>query len=92
MNKDINIQEVIDLIKTNMPKKSSIQKVLENVKNGQWESKTYYKFIDSTHANKPGAEWQFKENMIVEHPTLGTIVLDILTEDRLGGIEFVKFI
>ncbi|SHL65539.1 hypothetical protein [Chryseobacterium polytrichastri] len=90
MNKDINIQEVIDLIKTKIPENLNLNKALENAKNGDWESKAYYKFIDATNANKPGAEWQFKENIIVEHPTLGTIVLDILTEDRLGGIEFVE--
>lgn len=56
MNKDINIQEVIDLIKINIPEKSSLKDTLENAKNGNWESKAYYRFVDSKNANKPNAE------------------------------------
>lgn len=92
MKKDINIQEVIDLIKINIPEKSSLKDTLENAKNGNWESKAYYRFVDSKNANKPDAEWQFKENIVFDHPKLGTIILDILQDERLGGIEFVKFI
>ncbi|ANF52369.1 hypothetical protein A0O34_18425 [Chryseobacterium glaciei] len=92
MNRDINIQEVIDLIKLNIPEKSSLKDTLENAKNGNWESKAYYRYVDSKNANKTDAEWQFKENIVFNHPKLGTIVLDILQDERLGGIEFVKFI
>jgi len=92
MNKKVNIQEVIDLIKINIPEKSSLKNSLETAKYGNWESEAYYRFVDSKNANKPGAEWQFKENIVFDHPQLGTIVLDILQDDRLGGIEFVKFV
>jgi hypothetical protein len=42
--------------------------------------------------NKKGAEWQFDENIVLEHDKLGTIVIDFLKDKRIGGIEFVKFI
>lgn len=92
MNTEINMPEIIDLIKIKIQENSSLKNMLENAKNGHWETEAYYKFVDSTNANKPGAEWQFKENIIFDHPELGTIVLDILKDERLGGIEFVKFV
>ena len=88
MNRKIDIQEIIDFITFNLPKESN----LNIIKFGKWESKAYYKFVDSTSANKPGSKWQFKENIILEHPKYKTIVLDILQDDQLGGIEFIKFI
>jgi hypothetical protein len=32
---------------------------------------------------------QFVTNLILEHPTEGELVLDILTEHRVGGVEFL---
>jgi hypothetical protein len=92
MNRDINIQEIIDFIKYNSPKESNLISNLETIESGEWESKAYYKFVDSANANQQGSKWQFKENIILEHPKFKTIVLDILENDRLGGIEFIKFI
>ncbi|WP_404985699.1 hypothetical protein ACI513_00495 [Chryseobacterium sp. M5] len=92
MNRKIDIQEIIDFITFNLLKESHLRTNLNTIKFGKWESKAYYKFVDSTDANKPGSKWQFKENIILEHPKYKTIVLDILQDDQLGGIEFIKFI
>lgn len=92
MNRDINIKEIIDFIKFNLPKESNLINNLEPIEPGKWESKAYYKFVDSTNTNQPGSKWQFKENIVLEHPKFKTIVLDILENDQLGGIEFIKFI
>jgi len=91
-NRQIDIQELIDLIASGLPEHSHLRSNLESAKDGQWESKAYYRFVDSVNANKSGANWQFKENIIFEHSKYGTIVLDILEGEYLGGIEFIKFI
>lgn len=92
MNPDIDIQNVIEFIICNLPEESFLTCNLENINSGKWQSKAYYQFIDSTDANKPGSKWIFKENIILEHPKLGTLVLDILEKDQLGGIEFIELI
>ncbi|MDR4950780.1 hypothetical protein REB14_01125 [Chryseobacterium sp. ES2] len=92
MQRDIDIQNVIEFIIYNLPEDSILKCNLESISSGKWQSKAYYRFVDSTYANKPRSKWIFKENIILEHPTLGTIVLDILEKDQLGGIEFITLI
>jgi hypothetical protein len=46
--------------------------------------------VNSEKPNQKGSEWQFDENIILEHETEGTIVLDVLKDGRIGGIEFVS--
>lgn len=59
------------------------------------ESKAYIYFVNPSHPNQEGAEWQFDENIILDHPTKGELVLDILKEinpgegRRVGGVEFL---
>ncbi|MFS4472587.1 hypothetical protein [Chryseobacterium sp. T20] len=92
MNHKIDIQNVIEFIIYNLPEDSILKCNLENISPGKWHSKAYYQFVDSTHANTPGSKWIFKENIILEHPKLGTLVLDILEKDQLGGIEFYELL
>jgi hypothetical protein len=54
------------------------------------ESPSYTYFVDPANANKPGAEWQFQRNIVLEHPVEGDLVFDILTGDRVGGVEFLS--
>ncbi|PWW25390.1 MULTISPECIES: hypothetical protein [unclassified Chryseobacterium] len=92
MKLDIDIQNVIEFIIYSLPEDSILKCNLENISPGKWHSKAYYQFVDSTHANTPGSKWIFKENIILEHPKLGTLVLDILEKDQLGGIEFYELL
>ena len=92
MTDPITIAELIELVKNQEPEREDVIFALINTIGGHWESKAYYKFVSTKNANKKGAEWQFDENIILEHETLGTIVLDYLKDKRIGGIEFVNFI
>lgn len=51
--------------------------------------RAYLYFVDPADANQPGAEWQLAENVMLEHPREGTLVLDVLEGRRIGGIEFL---
>jgi hypothetical protein len=49
----------------------------------------YIRFIESENANQPGADWQFDTNLVLEETEYGLVVLDLLKNKRIGGIEFV---
>ena len=86
----ININEIIELVKQQEPDRQDIIIALTNTIGGHWESKAYFRFVDSKNANKEGAEWQFDENIVIESETLGTLVIDYLKDKRIGGIELLK--
>ena len=52
--------------------------------------RAYLYFVDPGDANQPGAEWQWEQNLAVDHPREGTLVLDILTGRRVGGMEIMR--
>jgi len=90
MNDHFNLNELIELVKQQEPNRKDLIQALENCVGGKWTDKAYFQFVDSTNANQIGAEWQFEENIIIEHPTRGTLVIDFLKNRRIGGIEFLK--
>ena len=51
---------------------------------------SYIYFVDPKKPNRPGSEWQFKENVILKSPSEGELVLDVLKDGRIGGVEFLK--
>lgn len=52
--------------------------------------KAYVYFVSSSNPNQLGSEWQFEQNLILDHPIRGEIVVDILKGNRIGGIELLK--
>lgn len=92
MTKEIDVKNIIKFLKHNPPEKSIIRSNLDKINSGKQESKAYYKFVDSTRANQLCSEWISKENIIPEHPALGTIVLDIIENEQLEGIELITLI
>ena len=53
------------------------------------ESDYYVYFVDGKNPNKPKSEWQFQENITIEDSVEGDIVIDVIKENRIGGIEFL---
>ena len=49
----------------------------------------YTYFVDASKPNEPGSEWQFQENIILENTPEGEIAIDIIKNNRVGGIEFL---
>ena len=52
---------------------------------GHWCGEAYVQYV-------VGDEWQFETNIVFDHGCFGMVVLDILTGNRVGGIEFVDLI
>jgi len=81
---------LIELLKEQKSKRTDLILQLEKMDKTQWIKKPYIRFINSKKANQKGAEWQFDENIVLEHKTEGTIVLDILKDGRIGGFELLN--
>ena len=92
MNSYISIEEIIKLVRQQYPTQQDLITALTNCENGKWKNKAYFQFVDSKNANQIGAEWQFDTNIVLEHPDKGTIVLDVLKNKRIGGIEFLELL
>ena len=81
-------QWLIELVKQQIPERSEIVAALEKCTRCFEESEAYIYFVDSANANEPGSQWQFQKNIVLESPE-GEIVLDLLKDGRIGGVEFV---
>ena len=46
-------------------------------------------FVDPSNANRPGAAWQFARNICIDGGDYGQLVLDVLKDGRIGGVEFL---
>ena len=76
-------------LKKQEPERKDIIKSLKKCPDGKGNG--YYKFTLPKKGNK-GAEWKFYENIVLEHEFLGFIVLDVLKNGRIGGIEFMNLV
>ncbi|MBC8351419.1 MAG: hypothetical protein H8E66_05500 [Planctomycetes bacterium] len=79
---------LIELASQDRPDLAWLPDQLARCTYGTWTNACYVKFVDSTNANQPGAEWQYRESVELFHPQRGALHLDILKDGRVGGIEF----
>jgi hypothetical protein len=92
MEPTVDLNEIIRLVKRQQPDRDDIVSHLQKYPQGQWTRPGYYQFVDSTNANMPGAVWQHDECIVLEQENEGDIVLDVLRDGRVGGIEFIDLI
>jgi uncharacterized protein YuzE len=85
-----DIEWIIELIKEQEPDRLDLIHQLVKSEKKKWIRQPYIRFVSAERPNLPDLEWQFDENIVLEHVTEGTIVLDILKDGRIGGIEFVN--
>ena len=87
---EFHIEQIIELIKVQKPERHDLVKQLEKSERKKWIRQPYIQFVSAERPNQTGSEWQFDENIVLEHKTEGTIVLDVLKDGRIGGIEFLS--
>ena len=92
MDEYININEIIEIVRQQEPSRQDIINALRECKGGRWRGNAYFQFVDSTNANNIGAIWQIEENIVIEHPEKGTIIIDFLKDKKIGGLEFYELI
>ncbi|HEU5365509.1 MAG TPA: hypothetical protein VFU62_08255 [Hanamia sp.] len=85
------IKEIIKLVKQQEPERKDIIKSLKKCSGGKWTSSGYYLFVFTSKSNK-GTEWKFNENIVLEHEFLGFIVLDVLKNGSIAGIEYINLV
>ena len=83
------MQTIIKFVEENYPDRKDIIAGLQNAAGGSWKGKAYFQFVDSTNANKEGAEWQHDECFVLDEED---IVIDLLKDGRIGGIEFISLL
>ena len=92
MSDFINIGEIIELVRQQEPDRQDVIIALQNCKGGHWTSNGYYQFIESKNANQIDSKWQLDESIVLEQDDKGDIVLDLLKDGQIGGIEFIDLI
>ncbi len=79
---------LVSLLQEQLPEKTEIIEAVKQCTRGVWEKKNYIYFVSPKNADLPGAEWQFEANIILDDPSRGMVVIDILKDGRVGGIQF----
>lgn len=92
MKETFNINEIIKLVMEQEPDRQDLIKALLETKGGYWSGNGYYQFVDSKYANQAGADWQHDESIVLEQENGGDIVIDLIKDGRVGGIEFIDLI
>ena len=80
---------LIEAAKAQAPECTWLPEALKSAGPGVWKNRAYVNYISSKNANQPGADWQHEKCIMLDHKTLGSVVIDVLTGNRLGGIEFI---
>ncbi|MEQ8246015.1 hypothetical protein [Fulvivirga sp.] len=78
------IEWIIELIKEQAPNRVElIDNLLQSGIKG-WVRQPYVRFVSASNS-----DWRYIESIALEHKKEGTIILDVLKDDIVGGIEFV---
>lgn len=88
----LHIVTIIELLKQQEPERTAIIKHLENQAPCKWLKRAYIPINSSERANQPLSECQIEESIVLEHEEEGDIVLDILKDGRVVGIELISYI
>ncbi|MFT5914381.1 MAG: hypothetical protein ACI81T_000869 [Bacteroidia bacterium] len=86
-----NPEWIVKIAKVQIPDRPEIIQSLAECTKSKIESKAYTYFEDCENPNHPNSNWQFKENIILEDKKMGTVILDVLKGNKIGGIEFLQF-
>ncbi len=81
---------LVELARESRPDEPWLAEALARCTRAAGESRAYIYFVDPAHPGEPGSEWRFEENVLLEHPREGQLVLDVLRGRRVGGVEFLK--
>jgi hypothetical protein len=79
----------VELAKEQLPEEPWLPDAISNCRRAWRRSAAYTYFVNPENPNKPGSEWQFETNILLEHPSEGTLVLDVLKGQRIGGVETI---
>lgn len=88
--KEYDPEWLAKLAEQQRPEEPWLPKAIRKCTKYREESEAYYYFVSDENPNEEGADWQFAYNIVLEDEKEGDIVLDILKDKRIGGIEFIS--
>lgn len=80
---------LVALVRAQMPDDRPLLDAVHRCTRASVESRAYTRFVSGFRANQPGAAWQFDHNVTLESEDYGHLVLDVLKDGNVGGLEFV---
>jgi hypothetical protein len=89
---NLNLEGLIQLLIQQDPERMDVVNALKNCKEGYWSNRGYYSFVRNVKSNKKETDLQILESIVLEHKTLGTIVIDFMEDNTIGGLEFIEFL
>ena len=81
---------LVELAKAQLPEEPWLPAALAACTMARQESAAYIHFVKPADPDEPGSEWQAQQDLMLQHPTEGDLVLDILEDHRVGGVEFLS--
>jgi hypothetical protein len=84
-----NPEWLAQLAETQLPEERWLPEAIRKCTKYYKGSDAYYYFVSPKNPNMPGSEWQHDRSIIIKDEYKGIIVLDILKDNRVGGVEFL---
>lgn len=81
---------LVELARVQFPQEAWLPAALERCERAAWQSKSYLAFIERERATSRESEWEFGFNLTLRHGDYGELVLDVLRNREIGGIEFLS--
>ena len=83
-------QWLVELAREQHQDKHWLAEAFSKCTRAQTGGRAYVYFVDHSNPNKPCSEWQFDQNLTLDHPDRGEIIVDVLKGQRIGGIELMN--
>jgi hypothetical protein len=80
---------LVRLAEDQHPRHPQIAQALQECTRGRPESRSYIHFVDPRRPQQADSPWQFATTVTLHDPQAGEISLDVLTNGRIGGVEFL---
>jgi len=89
LTKPITLEKIIELVKEQEPERIDIIKSLQNCKEGYWWDRSFFKFVE-VYKVEGKENRHYVESLEIDAKEIGYIVLDMLSDGQIGGIEFLN--
>jgi len=83
---------LVELAQLLLPNEAWLAEALAECTQYYQDGPSYLYFIDRDAAPNRNSEWAFERNIILRHPTRGEVVLDILKNKKVGGVELLNLV
>lgn len=79
---------LVNLVRLEFPEEVALAVALADCTAPLSAGPAYVRFVDVANPNAPGSDWQFDRNVVLDSSPQGMVVIDLLKDGRVGGIEF----